>query len=302
MTEHHSNILHLISTYICDTQTSLSQHVFMVNEKHKVLKECICHLELNNKDNVSFEDKEKLRKILADLDGYLLESFGDFFERTHRYSMAYFNARSKMPPRMTLKLVAGDKLGTLLKIPDSFLSEGYVSIPENTGFDKIAKGEKHFLCNNIPEKIVGDYQNARINRDKAIEFSKINNEGREKQYEDKYDDEWAKCWKLVKRLDSDILIESPPETCYKSTIIIPISMLAKKLSKEFMSKLKILESSKRVIFGFLCFDHINVGYFNDDDINFTQIIADVLSLFLINQLMFTQFSYFYNRAQELSCS
>jgi hypothetical protein len=303
MDNHNLDVLNLISTYVCETQSSLSQHNFMVNEKHKNLRECFCQIQSDNRE-VLYEDKEKLKMLLADIDGYFMASFSEFFEKTYKYALVYFNERSLMSPRITLKLVVEDQLGTLIKLPESFLSDKNTRINENTGFHKIAKGEKHFFCNNIPDAIrkIG-YVNARIDQSKASIFSMKDSIERELSYKDKFDDDWVKCWNSVNRLGSEISTESPPATCYKSTIVIPISLATKKLEKEFMRKLEISESSERALFGFLCFDHININYFNEsEDINFTQIVADILSLPLISQLTFTQFSHFYQTAKELSCS
>jgi hypothetical protein len=303
MNDHNIDILNLISTYVCETQSSLSQHIFMVNEKHKKLRECVCQIQSDNRE-ILYKDKERLKMLLADIDGYFMTSFGEFFEKTYKYALVYFNERSPMSPRITLKLVVEDQLGTLIKLPESFLSDKNTRIDENTGFHKIAKGEKHFLCNNIPDAIRrSNYINARIDQNKASAFSERDSIERELSYKDKFDNDWVKCWNSVKRLGSESSIESPPSTCYKSTMVIPISLAMKKLEKEFIQKFEISESSEKALFGFLCFDHINVNYFNEDqDINFTQIVADILSLPLINQLMFTQFSHFYKMAQELSCS
>ena len=59
------------------------------------------------------------------------------------------------------------------------------------------------------------------------------------------------------------------------------------LSDSFKDLINI-SNIERSIFGFLCLDHPESGYFQEEkDVNVGYIIADLLSLYLINRLNYT---------------
>ncbi len=90
-----------------------------------------------------------------------------------------------------------------------------------------------------------------------------------------------------------------PETCYKSTLIIPITFYNNTLQEEFLSRFG-MNNFERTIFGYLCFDHIETEYFNDAmDVDFGYIVADILSLYLVTTLIYTKRSTTYEHANEL---
>ncbi|ABW27288.1 hypothetical protein [Acaryochloris marina] len=299
MSEIESKLLELLSDYVCSSQTSLLQHIFMVNENHKNLRQCIQSI-TSDKQEISKDEEDHLRELLADFDGFFLDDFGRIFEKAYKYSLVYFQGRSNISPRLTLKVISKDKLATLLKIPESFLSDNNTEISANTGFLEIAQGKDFYLCNNIPNEIAnGKYVNIRIKDKAAYIYATTHSVDHSRKFRDRYDQEWVSCWSPVSRVGSKESIESPPETCYKSTLILPVSLATKKLRKEFIEKFQIISSTQRALFGFLCFDHINVEYFKLEDRFFIQILTDILSIYLINQLMFTQFSTVYYNAKKI---
>ena len=50
------------------------------------------------------------------------------------------------------------------------------------------------------------------------------------------------------------------------------------------------EDADRMIFGYLCFDHEEAGYFQKDDVSVGYIIADIISLYAFNRLNYTEYS------------
>lgn len=295
-----SGLLSLMRAYMCDTQTSLSQYVFLANNKHKLVKEFLDAIERGAVTKSHAQIISFLSNLLSDLDEHLLIKFGEVFDSTYECSLKYFENRSISPPRMTLKVILqADKLVTLFKLPETYVYETDVGISENTAFDCIANGADQYICNNIPKAVVdGSYRNPRINTDRAkeliakIEYNKS---------DDEYDSTWAKAWKCIQLAESNETIDSPAETCYKSTVVLPISLATEKLAPEFTARFKISNESERALFGFLCLDHPTINFFKEDvDANFVSIIADMLSLYLINQLIYTQFSSVYYKAQLIS--
>jgi hypothetical protein len=104
------------------------------------------------------------------------------------------------------------------------------------------------------------------------------------------DDAWVRCWKPIQNGDNPIYPEH--RDCYKATLIIPMTLWGQKarLSPRFLEMLQLKKDDKpgRFIFGFLCFDHTDRGFFNDDtDVMMGYIAADLLSLYIIIRLNYT---------------
>jgi hypothetical protein len=292
-------LLELMRNYICDTQTALLQYIFLANNKHKAVKEFLEELE-SGAIKGSYEQACKdLAYLLTDLDEHLLIKFGEVFDSTYEYSLKYFEGRSLLPPRMTLKVVlALDKLVTLFKIPETYVYETDVGLAENTAFDRIADGERQYFCNDIPKSIRnGSYFNTRIDLDKAKEFA-MKDVDLHIEDDDTYDKAWSEAWKRIRLVGSDKTIKPPPETCYKSTVVLPVSLETEKLASEFINKFRISNESERALFGFLCLDHPTTDFFNEGtDTDFISILADILSCYLISQMTYTQFSSIYYKAK-----
>lgn len=298
MTKPPVNILALMQRYICDNQIALTQYMFTANERHKAIKEFLT-TENQSRSSHSIIDNEReiLKHLIIQLDEHLFLRLAEIFEKSYEYIDVFFKDRSSQKARMTLKIIEAGKLVTLLKIPEIFLEHEGAGMSDNTAFADIATGDAHFICNDIPHAIKSnDYKNNRIDIEKAKKYKspKSNN--------DSPDPEWANCWHPVIRLDGHRRIAAPPETCYKSTVVVPMSLPTKDLSQKFKNRFNLSSSNaERAIFGFLCLDHTSVGFFKDPvDIHFAYIISDMLSLYLIHQLMCTQYSSVYLEARGLA--
>jgi hypothetical protein len=304
------DLLAFLREYICDNQAALSQYIFTANEKHKAIKEFLNEVKSfpeGADTEVNEKYRENLSKLIIELDEHLLVNFGKIFEKTYGYIIRYFQSRSALPPRATIKVIDSNKIATLLKMPEFFIENTYIDIAENSAFRAIAEDQKYYLCNDIPTGIVQKlYKNKRIDLDKASNFVKRKREEENALSErfkgrsrDIYDLDWAACWKPVRLIDSNREIQPPAETCYKATLVVPMSLQTSKITKDFKTQFKISESKKRAIFGFLCFDHVLTDFFNESDVDFAYILADMLSLYLIYYLMHTQYSSVYYEAKLL---
>ena len=88
------------------------------------------------------------------------------------------------------------------------------------------------------------------------------------------------------------------KSAYRSTLIVPITLINSTLSLDFCNFVKEHTNSKensrhidRTILGFLCFDHVDPNYFNEDsDVDVGYMFADWLSLFLFVRYMYTTMS------------
>ena len=86
--------------------------------------------------------------------------------------------------------------------------------------------------------------------------------------------------------------------CYKSTLIIPLTLWNNKLAKLFVEKFN-MKDVERTIFGYLCFDHIETYYFYEDfDVNAGYIFADLLSLYLLTYIIYIEQSTTYKKIQN----
>ena len=80
---------------------------------------------------------------------------------------------------------------------------------------------------------------------------------------------------------------------FKNHFSIPDKIVSKKKGNDD-------DSVGRAIYGFLCFDHQQINYFNTDvDINIGYVFADILSIFLIQRLIYTEYSKTFQKAQEI---
>lgn len=301
MTSPTQEVLALLHGFICDHQVSLSQYIFTANERHKAIKEFLTDFRKGSVFPIrppSTEEMEALAQLIIELDEHLFLKLIYVFDETYKYVAKYFESRSPFPVRLTLKIVESEKLVTLLKAPESFLDHQAGSLSDNTGFDHIAKGAPHFICNDIPLEIkTGKYKNNRIDTNKAITFNP-KKEGGESIVG--YDLDWSACWNPVIPLGEESEISSPPETCYKSTVIVPLSLPIARLSQKFKERFKLTEPSERALFGFLCLDHVSPYFFKElEDVHFAYIIADMLSLYIIQQLQCTEYSSIYYEAKYL---
>jgi hypothetical protein len=315
MTAH--NVLKLIKSYICENQQKLSQYNFLVNEKHKALKEAlnalsgeeslVGHGDVSQVGSDKIEtEKRNLVSSLLDLENYLTGSFEKECVHTFEHAIKYFQARSDVLPRASVKVIVDQKLAILSRFPDlSYPQASEVSLEENSAFVKIAAGDSFFLSNDIPKCVESkEYFNEKLNIEKVVHY----NQERERMismggdHEELLDDLWRQCWQ--EEVHDGLASTRDMQACYRSSLVIPMSLSADSLTKEFSSRFGIDRGSigvdkevKRLVFGFLCFDHQQENFFtDDDDVNFVYIMADILSLYLVQQLIYTQYSSVYAAA------
>lgn len=300
-----AEILSLVSRCVCDNQAGLAQYTFLASEKHKRIKDVVKEIESATGDVKALI--RTLEKRIADLEGYLYLELVNVFDTNYKYVEEFFKARSNIPPRASVKVIAEGQVVSLLRKPEHFIVDEHLQIGDNTAFESIAKGQSYFCSNNIPLDFQAQkYKNSRLIKNKVLKYvdSRSSKESIDISQEKEYDQEWAECWKGVTLVDNIEQIYPPPkELCYKSTLVLPMSLLTDGLSLEFMRHFQITEKSARAIFGFLCFDHRDANFFSEDiDVNFGYILSDILSLYLIQQFTHTQYSSAYYKAKSIVSS
>jgi hypothetical protein len=302
-------ILSLLKEYICESQLYLSQYSHSASEKHKNLKELQLKILSRSWEKEKSLDKkrlfkEKLWHSILDLESFLEGEFTHIFESSCEYIDQYFSGRSSYPVRVCIKVLAKGKIVTLLRRGKGRpLRDTSFDACLNSAFAEISKGKKHYICSDIPQyadlnnssKDVS-YQNARIDPEKVSQY---NQSQASSNKVDGYDEEWARCWIPASKIGADSSEQESLdlETCYKSTLVVPMSLVVKSLNEDFIHQFEVEDSQERVIFGFLCLDHCNKNFFlKDPDPLFSYVVADILSLYIIEQLKYTKYSSTYREA------
>ena len=112
------------------------------------------------------------------------------------------------------------------------------------------------------------------------------------------DENWVKCW----RGNKDELKTTATEdhqNCYKSTLIIPLTLWGNKLGPRFKNKIRMKDIG-RTIFGYLCLDHISTDYFNSVlDVDSGYVYADILSLYLLIRIVYIDQSETFSDVRKL---
>lgn len=282
---------------ICYNQGEFIQYNFRAGELHKTLKDTW---------RDSPQNLTTLHTLCDDLEKFLYTNLKRISQDNFEYIKQYFGDRHVISPRVCTK-VNFDKDGEQKIVPlfrdtdVNYLSEHLLW--EDSGFLFVQEHGNVFFSPNIPERVAnGEYVNARIDHKKAKAYWKqkgkeLKREAQEptdsgKEFQS--DEEWVKCWKLEGTHALD------PTSCYyKSTVIIPMTLWNNELTDEFRNEInkklrETIESPEeisRIIFGYLCLDHVEDNYFNKNtDIHIGYIFADILSLYMVTQFVYTDMS------------
>jgi len=270
-----SAVLAVLRNAICSHQGDIAQHIFWGAELHKRLRLAT--------------DPEVIKAIIGDIESDLPDIFQRAWRITVGHLINYFKLThsSSLLPRMCIKDTI--EKGGKKYIIDIFREDGgrssiQYTISENTGFHSVERDGRFFLCNDIPSAVkTGNYINPRLDLLAAKKYKSPGRMDRIFRDKQKLNIAWAECW-------SDFSHEKDnSSSCYKSTLIVPMTLVNCHLGKEF-SRDTVIGKSQRQIYGFLCFDHPHKDYFNENDINIGYIFADLLSFYQINQHSITTHS------------
>ncbi len=277
-----------VREFVCYHQGKYSQYDFGASKKHQDLKVEVL------KESVEIP---KIADKLEILDTYLDNGMHNAYQESFKLIIGkYFNGRSEYSPRACVK--AHNEKGEIVDLyRDRYAYQGTpCSRESNTGFSDVYSNGKEYLCNNLPRYAKqGVYVNPRLDKQtlKNYKLSFFKNKFA------KGDNEWINCWNPINNVQEGTRDSTPAETCYKSTLIIPMTLLGNELDPEFKKHFKIGEGEK-AIWGYLCFDHRMINYFNKTlDVDCGYIFADIMSFYLITRLNYSDFSKTYDDAQAL---
>lgn len=261
-------VLRAVQKAVCFNQGAYIQYAFVTAEKHRKLKD---------KYKSDQRNASEISLLAKDLVDFINEKFYDNSFENFKLLHAYFNARSGSSPRICIKgnFRSNDQDTVVSVFRDQRVSyNSNADIHSNYGFYNIYKTGTYFLENNIPKAAAsGHYYNPRLNNSYVKEYLS-GRKGREVT-------SWSDCW-----IDGC----KDPQSCYRSTLIIPMTLWNNKVSEEFKDLIN-LENVDRTIFGFLCFDHTDENYFDEEhDVAVGYVFADMMSLYVFTRLVYMEIS------------
>jgi hypothetical protein len=287
-------------------QVRLADYTFLASKRHKRLAN---ELEKLNQPNLqtALQNLDELRDAYNDLSIYLEEKFREIAHKNFDSILKFFEYKSfsNKRPRVCIKAVLNNTIITLVRDRALYQEEDFI-IDENTAFIRVNETGKYYCCNNIPKEILrGAYKNARIDESEVQFYYRSRQPGilgnLRYRFTRAVDEEWKRCWRSVIGPNNGT-IRPPIDACYKSTLVMPLSLVNTDnwLSPEFRSHFRISGLTHSANFGFLCLDHQNKSFFDEDeDVDLCYTFANILSLYLIVQLNYTTYSPIFKRAEEL---
>lgn len=176
-------------------------------------------------------------------------------------------------------------------------SEEY-PVDANSAFEYIHATGNYYFCPDIPERVKKqEYKNPRLIISNALEYKKPSFRRLRERFFSGPDREWMKCWSTPVVRSSRLTL--PPEACYKSTLVVPMTLYNNQLSAEFRDLFRVKDISPQSIYGFFCLDNHMRYYFNDnEDVCMGYIFADLLSQYLITKLIYTENSETFSKAKQ----
>jgi len=289
-------IVSVINEGICELQGTFAQYFLIASEKHKQLRQIVTtYKKLEEGKRSSYVDNinEKYKNLID----YLNTELDKASQITEKYLLKYFDGQSKYPPRFCVKIPYGKHGENIIDFyRKSYCPIQSFKVEDNTAFLHFKQTGKFYVCNNIPEAIKkGEYKNLRINIESVKSSYSQPNFVKKIWYllteQPEHDEVWRGFWSQNEE-------SLTSEYFYKSTLVIPMTLINTPLSFEFYDiffddisdsrdKTSITEKYKKLAFGFICIDHRHTEYFYPEiDVRIGYIFADMLSLFFIIRRLF----------------
>jgi hypothetical protein len=256
-------------TYNRDAQL---QYTYLTARKHKALKEALSA-------NAAKSEVETLFLTLLE---FLNRRFYEVVAKNFEFLHAYYGTKEGAPPRICLKgtfrLDANETVVSIFRDHQvDYEQQSDTAIERNSGFHHIKNTGTYFLENNLPKAAVeGTYVNPRLRIEQIREQAKFGGLGQ-------VTTDWDRYW-----IGFDDAHQGDA-SFYKSTLIIPLTLSAD-VGQDFKQEVPIEDIDKSV-FGFLCFDHRDVDYFDEGaDVSMSEIFAGFLCHYVFTRLIYTDMS------------
>lgn len=283
-----AEVIEIIKEAVCYNQSRYIQFEYLVGEKHKALKD-----ELSLK-NIS---EDRLHQCAEELDSYIFGQLKNISRTNFEYITNYLKVgrESTFDPRICIKNYRDGKIVDVIRSEKAaYWKEPYLT-HENTGFQHVYENGTFYFENNIPDRAKeGGYVNPRLDIQRVHVYNKNIWQSLRKN---RFDVDWCNCWYTTVE---DRATPNWQRSCYKSTIIIPMALLNSELDSGFRDKFPVESHlDNRIIWGFLCMDHLTEGYFREEDIKVGYIFADILALHYFSTAIHTNFSRSYLKARKI---
>jgi len=284
---------------LCDFQGAVLSHVVELYAEHKELRISVSEYE-REENSKAFENiKKSYDAIKVIHESHMDDAFGSF---TSSLEKVFIHKKpGKMPPRIGLKRVAhnhndGCDYVTDFAPRNNNTQRDPSKITDNSVMESLFKLGEVTLCNNIPKSVDrGLFKCSRLNRDEVHKYrrSKATN-WMSKLAHNNCDNRWRSCW-------YDGMDKKDVSAYYKSTLIVPVTLRKSRLSTAAKLSLTLnkLTNYDSITIGALCFDHVNINYFDNIDTDLGFIVADALSIFMFTSRNCMEDSETYSKALEI---
>ncbi len=304
----HSSEVH--KNYICDMQGQLADYALVARTKHEALREALSlYNSQMQKKRTRRPSSNSILSRCDELEKFLEHGHVKACKATFVSLEKHFALRRKSSlhsPRFCIKLVKDERVFTFLR--DQGHSGGALPITDaiqsNKGFESIKESGRYFFCNEIPvEAKANRYFNPRLRREGVAEYSpswKWSIKRTCSLNQPIPDNAWVNCWSN----GADPNGIPSAEQCYKSTLIVPMTLRYEQVSSEFWNEfVRHIDTEnpfEKGSFGFLCMDCHEENYFDMDlDSKFGYVCADILSLFSVATYLYTSLSPAYRSARAI---
>ncbi|RYZ88619.1 MAG: hypothetical protein EOP06_10635 [Proteobacteria bacterium] len=272
--------LQILRDAVCFNQGAFSQYWYLASELHK---------ELKNELHKPIRDQLRLKSCRDHLTNELNNRFFEAATKNFDFLHRFYKGRSKTPPRICIKgyFKTSDRDRIITVLRDRPYPEGLGTIMgENTGFSSVANTGKYFICNDLVEATAnGLYKNPRLNDAEVKSSSWLSRKLNVSRH-------WSSYWTSSSGSGKN-------ESYYTSTLITPMTFWNSEVDPRFLKPLESLPDQKRTILGFLCFDHVEKNYFDEElDVSISYMIADFLCMFLFARQVFMDLSTSYQSAEK----
>lgn len=294
----YSSTLSIANKFVCEMQGSYIAYNHTLSDTHRKMKNALrtCEKEQNR------ESLETLKEKIKDFNNAGNDGLSMAAKKVFNAMETLFDERNNerpCKPRFCIKMVRENNVFILSRNKGvDFSSPAYEHPQENDmALSTIQKTGEPFLQNDIPAAVrAGNYKTPRLDNTLAINYED-NRLLRWIGSPKKEDTKWALCWRR-----EDGAAASDPGSCYKSTLVVPVSLRGNEMPSDFKERFGAPDQPggyKNLTFAFLCMDSHYPDFFDESDKKFGYIFSDVFSLFVVAYLTLSEFSQAYGRATLL---
>lgn len=305
----------------CYNQGAIIEYLFLVSNLHKKMRVALDQYRASRTEDEKLQSLDDLENAYLDFLIYIGEKYPHHIHKNFELATSIYALQKGKDntPRMCIKVPHKEDDGVLYIDPlfrnISAAYDDYAAsqaLGDNTAAVNVYASGRYYIENNIPHKasLPAGYRNPRLSPRnlQRYEAPSTTDEILAEKRGGFIDDAWCHCWRQYKDSETDTLLEPPPESCYKSTLVVPMTLQNNKLCSMFFELFadKMNEAdewdgspvedfnpdnAERHTFGFFCLDHTSVGYFNKTfDVDLGYFFSDICTVYHFITLNFLHLS------------